>query len=129
MLNSTLAGRRIWSAHRYRSVVMAGLAAGILPLSVTPAAASVVLATTNIFTGNLVVSDLTYQGSASTVTVGQALPNNSGKNGASLKSNANGTFGSVFQNDTVRRQFRSDGPLCATVFSRHRLICATDQHV
>ena len=91
-----------------RALALSGCAtAAMLALSAQPASAS------SIFTGNLVVSSLTYQGSASTVTVGQTLPNNSG----AIAAIGNGAFGNVFQNDTVDANFGVTAPYALSFYS------------
>ncbi|MBV9994462.1 MAG: PEP-CTERM sorting domain-containing protein [Caulobacteraceae bacterium] len=69
----------------------------------------------SIFTGNLVVSSLTYVGDASTVTNGQALPNCTG--GSCVTAIANGSYGQVFQNDTVDANFGVTAPYALQFFS------------
>jgi hypothetical protein len=72
-----------------------------------------------VFDGNLVVSTLTYTGTASTITVGQNLPGCSKANAAlgaancaahSFKANANGAYPNVFNNDTVDASFGVTAP-------------------
>jgi hypothetical protein len=69
---------------------------------------------TEIFTGNLVVSALTYEGSASTVSVGDTLPYS--KSGTTVTAKANGVYGNVFQNDTVDGNFGVTAPYSLQFF-------------
>src|SRR6202007_392442 len=62
----------------------------------------------SIFTGNLVVSSLTYEGTSSTVTAGQAAPKRT--NGPCVTAITNGSYGQVFQNDTVDANFGVTAP-------------------
>jgi hypothetical protein len=62
----------------------------------------------SIFTGDLAVSSLTYEGSQSTVTTGQNLPNCTA--GVCVKATADGKFGDVFQNDVPDSNFGVTAP-------------------
>ncbi|HEX4181401.1 MAG TPA: PEPxxWA-CTERM sorting domain-containing protein [Caulobacteraceae bacterium] len=62
-----------------------------------------------IFSGNLVVSALTYTGDASTITVGQTLPGG----GTAI---ADGAYPNVFANDTVDPSFGVTAPYSLQVF-------------
>jgi hypothetical protein len=82
----------------------ASAAAALLALGSSAAAGT-------MFTGNLVVSTETYEGSASTVQLGQALPNTGGVNAI-----ADGSYGQVFQNDTVDGNFGVTAPYSLDFF-------------
>jgi hypothetical protein len=92
-----------------RALPMAGVALAALALSAPASFAS------SIFTGNLVVSSLTYEGSASTVMIGQSLPNCTGN--SCISATANGAFGNVFQNDTVDANFGVTAPYSLNFYS------------
>ncbi len=91
-----------------RALALSGCAAAAMLALSAPAASAA-----SLFTGNLVVSSLTYEGSASTVTVGQTLPNNSG----AITAIGNGAFGNVFQNDTVDANFGVTSPYALNFYS------------
>jgi hypothetical protein len=63
------------------------------------------------FSGNLVVSSLSYQGHTSTITVGQALPNTNGATAI-----ANGGYPQVFLNDGPDGNFGVAAPYSLKVF-------------
>ena len=92
-----------------RALPMTGVALAALAISAPASFAS------SIFTGNLVVSSLAYQGSASTVQIGQALPNCTGNSCVSAV--ANGAYGNVFQNDTVDANFGVTAPYSLNFYS------------
>src|SRR6202012_475150 len=69
----------------------------------------------SIFTGNLVVSALTYEGSASTISVGQSLPNCTG--GSCIAATNNGSYGQVFLNDNSDANFGVTAPYSLQVYS------------
>ena len=95
------------AAHSLRALALSGCAAALLALGGAPASAA------SIYTGNLVVSSLTYEGSASTVTVGQTLPDSATPN----KAITNGAFGNVFQNDTIDANFGVTAPYALDFYS------------
>ncbi len=95
---------------RLKTVLMAGALMGAGLGIALPASAS------SIFTGNLVVSALTYTGSASTVTVGQNLPTVD-KKGVAIKATANGAFGNVFLNDVPDANFGVTSPYSLQFFN------------
>ena len=99
-------------AGRFVLALFGGAAIAVLALAGQAAAAGV-------FDGNLVVSSLTYEGSASTVTVGQQLPNCTAP-GACVSATANGKFGNVFQNDVPDANFGVTAPYSLQFYSAGR---------
>ena len=97
------------SSRRTARRIIASSVATVLVVASNPAFAA------SIFTGNLVVSALTYQGSASTISVGQILPYN--KSGSTVAAIANGAFNNVFQNDTVDANFGVTAPYSLQFFN------------
>ena len=75
-----------------------------------PVNAPVASLTTPLVPGNLLVSESVYQGTASTVTVGQALPPNQTVP-PGVPAIANGTYPTVFNNNTVDGSFGVTSPI------------------
>jgi hypothetical protein len=94
---------------RKRRVLLACSAVTALVMGAGSASAS------SIFTGNLVVSSLTYEGNASTVSVGQALPNCTG--GSCIAATNNGSYGQVFLNDNADANFGVTAPYSLQFYS------------
>ncbi len=84
-----------------RSLMLAGAAA--LALGAQPASAI------TVFNGNLVVSSLTYAGTASLIQVGQALPDCPTPTSC-VTAVANGAYPNVFQNNTADGSFGVTAP-------------------
>ena len=93
-------------ARRNALVASALAAAAALAIGVPAASAG------SIFTGNLAVSSLTYEGAftatGAALAAGDSLPNCTA--GVCVTANAGGGFGSVFQNDTVDANFGVTAP-------------------
>jgi hypothetical protein len=87
------------STPRLRRVHAAPLAGVLTLLTVAPAAIA-----QGFIPGDLVVSRSDYQGTASTVTVGQTLPGGG-------KAIANGLYPNVFQNNTIDGSFGVTSPI------------------
>jgi hypothetical protein len=92
----------LFAVRRRRAILMACSAAASLLIGANAASAA------DIFTGNLVVSALTYEGSASTITVGQSLPNCTG--GTCVKAIGNGSLNQAFTNDGPDANFGVTAP-------------------
>jgi hypothetical protein len=105
------AGESAAATRRRRSVGRRLLTASTCAAALSSAAG----AHAAIFTGNLVVSALTYEGTSSTVQAGQALPNCSAS--SCVSAIANGSYANVFQNDTVDANFGVTAPYSLQFFN------------
>ena len=84
--------------------------------------------TTPLVPGNLLVSESVYQGTASTVTVGQTLPPNQTVP-PGVADIANGTYPTVFNNNTVDGSFGVTSPIYLDQLTTYGLLVGSPMNV
>ena len=84
--------------------------------------------TTPLVPGNLLVSESVYQGTASTVTVGQTLPPNQTVP-PGVAAIANGTYPTVFNNNTVDGSFGVTSPIYLDQLTTYGLLVGSPMNV